>query len=287
MRTIQEGQTTRLLDPDSESEAEQLEDPCEAVLVGLEHGGKFRALANDPCSDQATGTSVRLLESDRALSDVRNRCTVKLCDHHRQLYVAACNGRKCSVQLCYEKVKGARHGVPLCIKHLTDLGAQTRARRVSWQGEEEVPTVTDQSENKGAPPSTPTSTKAPNLTPRRRRSASAGPQSQNQHQVEGKLQQGPCIVKMRPQCLQHPGSVPRWIVYFGEIQGISEDSRSGELLAIDLPLLKSSVCVRSEDVVEALRIMVLERSTVLGCRDSSKSHMMKRLEKVCPSWSVE
>ena len=60
-RTIQDHGGLRPLDPESESEAEVLEDPCEAVLVGLTHGGKPRALANEPCRDQAAGESVRLL----------------------------------------------------------------------------------------------------------------------------------------------------------------------------------------------------------------------------------
>ena len=67
--------------------AEVVDDPCEAVLVGLEHQGKPRALAIDPCTDKATGEAVRLLEKDRELSDVKRRSSVRLCDHHRQLYV--------------------------------------------------------------------------------------------------------------------------------------------------------------------------------------------------------
>ena len=61
----------RALDPQSESEAEVVEDPCEAVLVDLEHGGKPRALTTDPCQDKASGGGVRLLEYDRELSDIK------------------------------------------------------------------------------------------------------------------------------------------------------------------------------------------------------------------------
>ena len=101
-RVIREGTNVRALDPDSESEMETLEDPCEAVLIGLEVGGRPRALAVDPCADKATGEGVRLLERDRELSDISNRCThARLCDHHRQLYIAACSGRKCSVLACH------------------------------------------------------------------------------------------------------------------------------------------------------------------------------------------
>lgn len=72
-RTIQEGQVLRVLDPESESEAEIVDDPCEAVLVGLEHSAQPRALATDPRTDQATGPGARLLGSDRSLSDVKRK----------------------------------------------------------------------------------------------------------------------------------------------------------------------------------------------------------------------
>lgn len=132
-RTIQDGGLVRPLDPESESEAELIEDPCEAVMVGLEVGGKPRALASDPCTDQASGDNIRLLESDREMSDVGGRSTVRLCDHHRQLYTAACSGRKCSVLACFESVSGAKQGVPLCRQHLLEIGAGTKpSRKVSW-----------------------------------------------------------------------------------------------------------------------------------------------------------
>ena len=38
---------------------------AKAVLIGLEVGGRPRALAVDPCADKATGEGVRLLERDR------------------------------------------------------------------------------------------------------------------------------------------------------------------------------------------------------------------------------
>ena len=72
----------------------------------------------NPCIDKATGEAVRLLEKDRELSDVKRRPSVRLCDHHRQLYVAAWSGRKCSVLSCYEQTEGAKEGVPLCKNHL-------------------------------------------------------------------------------------------------------------------------------------------------------------------------
>ena len=44
-RQIQERGVLRSLDPESESEAEVLEDPCQAVQVGLELQGVVKALA--------------------------------------------------------------------------------------------------------------------------------------------------------------------------------------------------------------------------------------------------
>ena len=132
-RVIREGTNVRALDPDSESEMETLEDPCDTVLIGLEVGGRPRALAVDPCADKATGEGVRLLERGRELSDISNRCAAHLCDHHRQLYIAACSGRKCSVLSCHEQVDGAKQGVPLCRKHLMEIGSSARpTRRISW-----------------------------------------------------------------------------------------------------------------------------------------------------------
>ena len=226
-RTIQEGEVTRPLDPDSESEVEPLEDPCEAVMVGLEVGGKPRALASDPCMDQASGESVRLLESDREMSDVRGRTSVRLCDHHRQLYTAACSGRKCSVLACYEAASGSKQGVPLCRQHLMEIGAGAKpTRKVSWQDD------TLRREESIEPPS-PRTPRVRNTT--KARSTSAEPQSSKQHQLEGHLTRGPCVVLLRLRNQQLPHGRPRWLLMFGYLNGFAEEGRAQERIAFCLP----------------------------------------------------
>ena len=118
---------------------------AKALRQTLEQEGKSISVASSgvrlncnqhPVYIATIGEPVRLLERDRKLSDVKRRSYVRLCDHHRQLYVAACSSRKCSVLACYEQVDGAKKGVPLCKHHLMDLGGCARpTRRVSWTHE--------------------------------------------------------------------------------------------------------------------------------------------------------
>ena len=248
-RVIREGTNVRALDPDSESEMETLEDPCEAVLIGLEVGGRPRALAVDPCADKATGEGVRLLERDRELSDISNRCTARLCDHHRQLYIAACSGRKCSVLSCHEQVDGAKQGVPLCRKHLMEIGSSARpTRRISWSEgpddstprtphrDSDVVHQSPKGEQLDKPPVRPPRSKSQERgIPNRARAASAGPQSSQQHQLEGSLQQGSVLVLLRFRSCQKPGGPPRWVAYFGSLQGVSADSRVQEKVDVFMP----------------------------------------------------
>ena len=122
-RQIQDQGVLRSLDPDSESEAEVLEDPCQAVQVGLELHGTVKALAVDDCTDRAdraAAEATRLLEKDAELSDLGGAQTARLCNHHSQLYMMSCQGRKCSVLSCYGAVHGAHRGAPLCRKHLAE-----------------------------------------------------------------------------------------------------------------------------------------------------------------------
>ena len=121
-RQIQDQGVIRPLDPDSESEAEQIADPCEAVLIGLELQGKPRALAPEGCDDKAAAEPTRLLVDDLQLSDLGGRECARLCNHHSQLYMLSCQGRKCSVVSCFNKVHGAHKGTPLCSKHLAETG---------------------------------------------------------------------------------------------------------------------------------------------------------------------
>ena len=120
MRQIQDQGVLRSLDPDSESEAEVLEDPCQAVQVGLELQGTVKALAVDDCTDRAAAEPTRLLERDAELSDLGGAHTARLCNHHSQLYMMSCQGRNCSVLSCYGAVHGAHRGAPLCRKHLAE-----------------------------------------------------------------------------------------------------------------------------------------------------------------------
>ena len=85
-RQIQERGVLRSLDPDSESEAEVLEDPCQAVQVGLELQGVVKALAVEDCTDRAAAEPTRLLERDSELSDLGGSRTARLRNHHSQLY---------------------------------------------------------------------------------------------------------------------------------------------------------------------------------------------------------
>ena len=119
-RQIQERGVLRSLDPDSESEAEVLDDPCQAVQVGLELQGVVKALAVEDCTDRAAAEPTRLLERDSELSDLGGSHTARLCNHHSQLYMMSCQGRKCSVLSCYGAVHGAHRGAPLCRKHLAE-----------------------------------------------------------------------------------------------------------------------------------------------------------------------
>ena len=121
-RRISEQGVLRALDPDFESEAEVASDPCEAVLVGLELQGKPRALAPDGCEDRAAPEPTRLMEGDVHLSGLGGRVTARLCNHHNQLHLLSCQGRKCSVVSCFDKVHGAHKWIPLCMKHLSETG---------------------------------------------------------------------------------------------------------------------------------------------------------------------
>ena len=105
-RQIQEQGVLRALDPDSESETEVVLNPCEADRIGLVLQGKQRALAPEGCQDRAAPEPTRLLEPDQQLSDLGGKETASLCSHHSQLYMLACQGRKCSVVSCYAAVKG-------------------------------------------------------------------------------------------------------------------------------------------------------------------------------------
>ena len=112
-RQIQEQGVLRSLDPDSESEAEVIEDPCQAVQVGLELQGVVKVLAVEDCGDRAAAEPTRLLEKDRELSDLGGSQTARLCSHHSQMFLMSCQGRECSVLSCYGAAHGAQRGALL------------------------------------------------------------------------------------------------------------------------------------------------------------------------------
>lgn len=81
----------RVLDPESESEAEGDEATCQGVRVGLILDGEMRPLAPDGCNDMATTEETTLLDEDVEVSDVRppgpgQLCRIALRTHHRQVY---------------------------------------------------------------------------------------------------------------------------------------------------------------------------------------------------------
>ena len=67
LRRLPQNQRPRsALDPESESENELCDDPCQAVRVGLELQGVPRALASEECSDRAVAEPNKLLEKDKS-----------------------------------------------------------------------------------------------------------------------------------------------------------------------------------------------------------------------------
>ena len=104
-RQIQDHGVSRALDPDSESEAEVVSDPCEAVLVGLELQGKPRALAPEGCEDRAASEPTRLLESDLQLSDLSGKECARLCNHQQPALHALLPGEE--VQCCLSLLQGS------------------------------------------------------------------------------------------------------------------------------------------------------------------------------------
>ena len=130
-RQIHEEGVLRLLDPDSESETGVVVNPCEAERVGLILQGRQHALAPEGCQDRASQDPTRLLDEDRHLSDLGGRDVTALCNHHSQLYVLACQGRKCRVLSCCATSSGARNGDPFCRKHLTEAASSTPNKRQS------------------------------------------------------------------------------------------------------------------------------------------------------------
>ena len=102
------------------SENELCDDPCQAVRVGLELQGVPRALASEECFDRAASEPTKLPDKDQELSDLGGATTTRLCNHHSQLYMLSCQGRKCSVVSCFGSAHGGHRGVMYCRKHLAE-----------------------------------------------------------------------------------------------------------------------------------------------------------------------
>ena len=236
-RQIQDHGVSRALDPDSESEAEVVSDPCEAVLVGLELQGKPRALAPEGCEDRAASEPTRLLESDLQLSDLSGKECARLCNHHSQLYMLSCQGRKCSVVSRFCKVHGAHRGTPLCKKHLSETGrAQSPSPPPKSTGPKpEEPLLhsirrsqsADVRKDSGTSRMVRFAEQSPTAAlPLKSSTASEfEPPSKAERSAHPKSG-APVLVRLRT--FFGTGSPSNWYLFLGEVEGISEDSRRTE-----------------------------------------------------------
>lgn len=137
-----------VIGPDeSESELSDAGTRCDAVLVGIDSGGKMEAPAANGCHEPCLGEAAALLDEDAAVSDVPppaegGHVQVKLCTHSRQLYQARSYMRKCAHVTCFRRTSGAHGGVAYCNQHLeihcgaaaaeaTATGATSESRRKS------------------------------------------------------------------------------------------------------------------------------------------------------------
>ena len=231
------------MDPDSESEAEVTPDRCEAERVGLELQGRARALASEGCQDKAAPESTTLLVRDRELSDLGGRDTARLCNHHSQLYMLSCQGRKCSVVSCFGEMKGARMGTPFCKKHLTEANRSPSpsAGRVAASSSASLSSLlrtqvhtprTDAPSTRGVTFSEAQEEHPTSTTSRRRSStpppppAEAEPLTEAERQVvspSGQL----VLVRLRPFFGPRSGGRP-WYLFVGRTTGASPDSRRNE-----------------------------------------------------------
>ena len=258
-RQIHEEGVLRQRDPDSESENEAVTNPCEAERVGLILQGRQHALAPEGCQDKASQDPTRLLDEDKHLSDLGGREVASLCNHHSQLYMLACQGRKCSVVSCFATAKGARNGAPFCKKHLAEaarspspkgsstpnrkpsdntLSSALRAAAARQSGD--FPPVKDEFVDRrvsfsDAPASL--SDAAP-FTPVRRRNPTPPPSAalvEIDHPKEIEPAEGPVLVRLRP--FFGPGRERPWYIYRGDCRGVAPDGRRNERVRVEVPSL--------------------------------------------------
>ena len=241
-------------------------DARDAVRVGIVLNGRQHALSSEECQDRAAPESTRLLEEDRALSDLAGSETARLCSHHSQLYMLSCQGRKCSVVSCYSSVKGAHRGAPFCKRHLaetvrspsparkpksTDTALASALRLQSQQSgaeeavsipEDDVPIKQVAFADKGRSPVCDPPVSSPRTPAPRRRPSTPPPRSaclepdtlrEGEGFATGTLTR-PFFGKIKDRM---------WYIYLGRSQGISPDSRRNERVKIHLPSLGLDVSV--------------------------------------------
>ena len=112
------------VDPNSETDTDTEDKPCQAHLVALSVSGTVVALCDGPCSDSARGEPISLLleDADRSatseLGGSRPCCTFEGCPTHRNAYMASRAIRACSRVGCPRAKMHVREGIPLCDEHL-------------------------------------------------------------------------------------------------------------------------------------------------------------------------
>ena len=99
------------LDPNSETDTDTEDRPCQAHLVALAVPGSVVALSECPCPDAAKGEPISLLleDADRSatseLGGSRPRYTFGGCPTHRNAYVASRATRACSRVGCHRVIR--------------------------------------------------------------------------------------------------------------------------------------------------------------------------------------
>ena len=112
------------VDPNSETDTDTGDKPCQAHLVALSVSGSLVALSEGQCSDAARGEPIALSlkDADRSatseLGGSRPRYTFEGCPTHRNAYVASRATRACSRVGCPRAKTHVRKGIPLCDEHL-------------------------------------------------------------------------------------------------------------------------------------------------------------------------
>ena len=112
------------LDPNSETDTDAEDKPCQAHLVALAVPGSVAALSECPCPDAAKGEPISLLLEDAGRSATselgrsRPRYTFEGCPTHRNAYVASRATRACSRVGCHWVKTHVRKGNHLCDQHL-------------------------------------------------------------------------------------------------------------------------------------------------------------------------